>query len=172
DLFAFIHVTDPTKVKIAERERAKGEARLLDSTVRRVVSLLPVTPARAESEFEASVDRLFDEGGSADQGDSAIGGGQDTETELVMRVKIIVVENVIAERPKCPRKKRQAVTDASGSSYPPKKLKGVYGTSGRVASSGKSSSILKELLASNMLNVEVGVAAVVPCLWLLLQYLL
>ncbi|GJX80888.1 gypsy type transposase [Tanacetum coccineum] len=115
---------DPTKVKVGEKERTKGEAKLLDSTVGRVVPLLPVSPAHAESELEASVDRLFDEGGSADQGDSAAGGGQDAETELVMRVKIINAENVIAERPRRPRKKWQAVTDASGSSHPPKKLKG------------------------------------------------
>ncbi|GKG37940.1 hypothetical protein Tco_0457163, partial [Tanacetum coccineum] len=70
DLLAFIHVADPTKVKVEERERAEEEARLLDSTVRRVVLLLPVAPARAESELEASVEKLFDEGGSADQGDS------------------------------------------------------------------------------------------------------
>ncbi|GKA80231.1 hypothetical protein Tco_0786827, partial [Tanacetum coccineum] len=37
NLLAFIHHTDPTKVKIGERERAEGEAKLLDSTVGRVV---------------------------------------------------------------------------------------------------------------------------------------
>nr|GEZ57715.1 hypothetical protein [Tanacetum cinerariifolium] len=124
ELSAFIHVGDPTKVKVAERERAEEEARLLDSIVRRVVSLLPVALARAESELETSVDRLFDEGGSADQGDSAVGGGQDAETKLVTGVKIIAAENVIAERAKCPRKKRQAFTDASGSFHPPKNLRG------------------------------------------------
>ncbi|GKF18725.1 hypothetical protein Tco_0063643, partial [Tanacetum coccineum] len=120
DFSAFIHVADPTKVRVAEKERAKGEARILDSTVGRVVPLLPVAPARAESELEASVDRLFDEGGSADQGDSAAGDGQEAETKLVAGVRIIVDENVVAEKPKRPRKKRQAVTDASGSSHPPK----------------------------------------------------
>ncbi|GJS83088.1 hypothetical protein Tco_0749629 [Tanacetum coccineum] len=64
DFFAFIHVVDPTKVKIVERERAEGEAKLLDSTVGRVVPLLPVSLARVESELEASVEKLFDEGGS------------------------------------------------------------------------------------------------------------
>nr|GEX64001.1 DnaJ domain, zinc finger, CCHC-type, tetratricopeptide-like helical domain protein [Tanacetum cinerariifolium] len=60
---------------------------------------------------------------------------EDTSTGLVTRVKVIVAENVTAEKPKRPRKKRKAVTDASGSSHPPKKLRG-------------------------MLNVEAGVAAV------------
>nr|GEY17074.1 hypothetical protein [Tanacetum cinerariifolium] len=39
-----------------------------------VVSVLPVSPAHAESKLEATVKRLFDEGGSADQGDSGTGG--------------------------------------------------------------------------------------------------
>ncbi|GKG51679.1 hypothetical protein Tco_0544317, partial [Tanacetum coccineum] len=46
------------------------------------VPLLPVAPARVESELEASVDKLFDEGGSAKQGDSAAGGGHDAEVDL------------------------------------------------------------------------------------------
>nr|GEW36294.1 hypothetical protein [Tanacetum cinerariifolium] len=129
DLFAFIQVADHTKVKVGERERAEGEAKLLDSTVRRVVLLLSITLARADSELEASVDMLFDEGGSADEEDFAAGGDQEIETELVMGVRIVADENVVAEKPKRPRKKRQAVTDASGSSHPPKKLKGDHGTS-------------------------------------------
>ncbi|GKB64260.1 hypothetical protein Tco_0920446 [Tanacetum coccineum] len=65
DIFAFIHTLDPTKVKVIERERIKDEPRLLETTVGRTVPLLPVAPDRAESELEASVDKLFDEGGSA-----------------------------------------------------------------------------------------------------------
>ncbi|GJU68193.1 putative reverse transcriptase domain-containing protein [Tanacetum coccineum] len=87
DLLAFIHVTDPTKVSVVEREHAEGEVKLLDSTVGRVVSLLPVAPARAKSELEANVDKLFDEGGGADQGDSATGGSKDAEIEPVMTFK-------------------------------------------------------------------------------------
>nr|GFB52128.1 reverse transcriptase domain-containing protein [Tanacetum cinerariifolium] len=45
DLFSFIQVADPTKVKVGERECAKEEARILDSTVGRVVPLLPVSSA-------------------------------------------------------------------------------------------------------------------------------
>nr|GFC74506.1 hypothetical protein [Tanacetum cinerariifolium] len=48
DLLSFIQVTDPTKVKVGEQERAEEEAKLLDSTVGRVVTLLPVSPARSE----------------------------------------------------------------------------------------------------------------------------
>nr|GFA40390.1 hypothetical protein [Tanacetum cinerariifolium] len=32
DLFAFIHISDPTKVRVVERERAKGEPRVLETT--------------------------------------------------------------------------------------------------------------------------------------------
>ncbi|GJR17653.1 hypothetical protein Tco_0966180 [Tanacetum coccineum] len=67
DLLSFIHVADPTKVKVGERERAEEEARLLDSTIGRVVLLLPVAPVCGDSELEASMERLFDEGDSADQ---------------------------------------------------------------------------------------------------------
>ncbi|GJZ60341.1 hypothetical protein Tco_0616157 [Tanacetum coccineum] len=146
---------------IVQLERAEGEAKLLDSTVGRVVPLLPVDPARAESELEESVERLFDEGGSADPGDSAARGGHDADIESTMGVRIIATENVTAERPKRPRKKRQAATDAGGSSHPLKKLRGDYGTSSAAATSVKSPSVLKELLASSMLNVEAGVAAAV-----------
>ncbi|GKG35581.1 hypothetical protein Tco_0440735, partial [Tanacetum coccineum] len=95
DLFAFIQVVDPTKVEVGERERVEEEARLLDSTVGRVVPLLSVAPARADSELEASVDRLFDEGGSVDQGDSAAGGGQETEIKIVMGIRFVADENVV-----------------------------------------------------------------------------
>ncbi|GKC29265.1 hypothetical protein Tco_1036559 [Tanacetum coccineum] len=77
DLLSFIRTADPTKVRVGERQRAEGEPKLLDTTVGRVVSLLPVAPARSLSELEASVDKLFDKGGSGDQmeqGDSASGG--------------------------------------------------------------------------------------------------
>ncbi|GKF12733.1 hypothetical protein Tco_0050659, partial [Tanacetum coccineum] len=133
---------------------------LQDSTIGRVVPLLPAAPSRADSELEASVDRLFDEGGSADQRDSAAGGGQEAGTELVTGIRIIADENVVAERPKHPRKKRQAVTDANGSSHPPKKLRGNHRASSGAATGGKSPSALRELLTSSILNVEAGVEVV------------
>nr|GEV56496.1 hypothetical protein [Tanacetum cinerariifolium] len=116
DLFAFIQVADPTKVDVGERERAEEEAKLLDSTVGRVVPLLLVAPARLKNELEARVERLFDEGGSADQVDFANDGGQEVETGIVTGVRIVAEENVVAERPKRPQKKRQAAMNASDSS--------------------------------------------------------
>ncbi|GJV19179.1 hypothetical protein Tco_1368199 [Tanacetum coccineum] len=149
DFLAIIQVANPTKVKVGERERAEEEARLLDSTVGRVVPLLQVAPAHVESELEASVERLFDEGGSVNQGDFAVGGGQEAGTELVTGVRIIANENVVAERPKRPCKKRQAVTNASSSSHPLKKLKGDHRTSSGATTGGKSPSALRELLANS-----------------------
>ncbi|GKA22586.1 hypothetical protein Tco_0708548 [Tanacetum coccineum] len=76
DLLSFIQTADPTKVRVGERQRAEGEPKLLDTTVGRLVPLLPVAPTRALSELEASVYKLFKEGGSgshAEQGDSVSG---------------------------------------------------------------------------------------------------
>ncbi|GKG47432.1 hypothetical protein Tco_0506917, partial [Tanacetum coccineum] len=50
--------------------------------------------------------------------------------------------------------------DASGSSHPPKKLMGDHITSSEVATGGKSPSILKELLAINILNVKASIEVV------------
>ncbi|GJX60296.1 hypothetical protein Tco_0291686 [Tanacetum coccineum] len=48
--------------KFPEAFSCLGEPRLLDTTIGRIVSLLPVAPDHAESELEASVERLFDKG--------------------------------------------------------------------------------------------------------------
>nr|GEV55004.1 hypothetical protein [Tanacetum cinerariifolium] len=135
DLFSFIQVADPTKVKVGELERDEVETRLLDSTMGRAVLLLPVAPTRVDSELEASVERLFAEG-------------------------IVFGDDLAAEKPKRLRKKRQATTDAGGSSHPPKKLRSDYGTSSVAVSVGKSPSALKDLLASSVLNVESGIEVV------------
>nr|GEZ36560.1 putative transposase (putative), gypsy type [Tanacetum cinerariifolium] len=55
DLFAFIQVVDPTKIKVVERECAEGEAKLLDSIIGRVHGI----------------------------GDSAADGGHDADIKLV-----------------------------------------------------------------------------------------
>nr|GEX46486.1 hypothetical protein [Tanacetum cinerariifolium] len=72
NLLAFIRTANPTKVKVAERQHVNNEPRLLVSTVERVVSLLLIAPARASSELEASVDKLFDEGASGDGQDADV----------------------------------------------------------------------------------------------------
>ncbi|GJU71976.1 hypothetical protein Tco_1263381 [Tanacetum coccineum] len=134
DLSAFIHVLDPTKVKVVEREHAEGEPKLLDST--------------------------FDEGGGTDQVDSAAGGGPTAVVDPVTDVENLAPDTVIPAKPKRFRKKRPAVADASGSSHPPKKLREDHETSIGAATGGKSSSAIQELLARSILNAEIGVAAV------------
>nr|GEV76723.1 hypothetical protein [Tanacetum cinerariifolium] len=72
DLFAFIHTPDPTKVEVVKRDQVEDEPLLLQTIVGRTVPLLLVTPDRAGSELEISIDKLFDEGGSvADVGGSS-----------------------------------------------------------------------------------------------------
>nr|GEW91643.1 putative transposase (putative), gypsy type [Tanacetum cinerariifolium] len=76
DLLSFTCTTDPTKVRIGERQREEDEPKLLETTVERVVPLLPVAPDRSFGELKASVEKLFSEGKSgeqAKQGDSASG---------------------------------------------------------------------------------------------------
>ncbi|GKB11327.1 hypothetical protein Tco_0845250 [Tanacetum coccineum] len=76
-LLSFILTADPTKVRVGERQRAEDEPKLLDTTVGRVIPLLPVAPARASSELKASVEKLFDERGSCshtERGNSVSGG--------------------------------------------------------------------------------------------------
>ncbi|GKC10403.1 hypothetical protein Tco_1007185 [Tanacetum coccineum] len=65
DLLSFIRTVDPTKVRISERQHGEDKPKMLDTTVGRTVPLLPVAPARAESELDASVDRQINEGRSA-----------------------------------------------------------------------------------------------------------
>nr|GFB91806.1 hypothetical protein [Tanacetum cinerariifolium] len=102
DLFAFIHALDPTKVRVVEQEREEDEPRLLETTVGHTVPLLPVARDHAENELDASVGRLFDEGGNGHQTEQedSIGGG----------------------------KRKSVVMDAGGVSHPPKKLREDYGT--------------------------------------------
>nr|GEX13071.1 hypothetical protein [Tanacetum cinerariifolium] len=63
DLFSVIHILDPTKVRVVERERTEGGPWVLEKTVDRTILLLPVALDRADSELEASVNQLFDEEG-------------------------------------------------------------------------------------------------------------
>nr|GEV21488.1 hypothetical protein [Tanacetum cinerariifolium] len=99
DIFAFIHTSDPTKVKVVERERKEDEPLLLKTTVGHTVPLLPVAHDRGESELDVNVDKLFDKGGSgtqAGQGDSAGGGGdQGINIQPVTETTDAVTEDVI-----------------------------------------------------------------------------
>ncbi|GJX79585.1 hypothetical protein Tco_0327734 [Tanacetum coccineum] len=94
-------------------------------------TLVKVVDVRSEASLEDSVNRLFDEGDNGNQVDSAIGIDQNIVVEP--KVKHVAAETEIVKKD--------------------------YGTSGGHASGGKSPSVIRELLASSILNTEVGVAA-------------
>nr|GEW12223.1 ribonuclease H-like domain-containing protein [Tanacetum cinerariifolium] len=113
DLLSFIRTADPTKVRVAERQRVENEPRLLESTVGRVVPLIPIALARASNELEASVDKLFDEGASGD--------GQGTDIQRVAVTTDTIMKDVAPLQPRRQRKRKIVVANASGPSHPPKK---------------------------------------------------
>ncbi|GKA69461.1 hypothetical protein Tco_0775525 [Tanacetum coccineum] len=162
DIFAFIHAPDPTKVKIVERERNEGEPLLLETTIGRIVPLLLVAPDRAESELEASVDRVFDEGGSGnqtEQGDFA-GDGEGADIQPVSEPADTVVEDVAPLQPRRQRKRKTVAVDAGESSHPPKRLREDHGTTSGASVGGKYMYAVQRFLAGAVLNAEVGVAAI------------
>nr|GEU32154.1 hypothetical protein [Tanacetum cinerariifolium] len=141
---------------------SQGEPLLLETTIGRIVLLLPVAPDRAESELDASVKRLFDEGGSGNQTEQvdSIGGGKDVYIQPVIKAANTVVEDVAPMQPKFQGKMKYLVVDAGGASHPPKKSREDYGTPSGTYVSGKSRSALKRLLAGAVFNAEVEVAAI------------
>ncbi|GJV67271.1 hypothetical protein Tco_1482780 [Tanacetum coccineum] len=155
DLLAFIRTADPIKVRIGERQRGEDEPKLLDTTVGRTVPLLPVAPARAQSELDASVDRLFDEEGSGNEEEphDSVDGDQSAGTLVVSEAAEVVGEDVIPLRPR--QKKRKTNIDAGEPSHPAKKLRDDYGAPGGPSVAGKSRSAVQRLLAGAVLNAEV-----------------
>ncbi|GJZ40931.1 hypothetical protein Tco_0587817, partial [Tanacetum coccineum] len=165
DLFAFIRTVDPTKVRIGERQRSENEPKLLDTTVGRTVPLLPVAPARAASELDASVDMLFDEedsGNQEEQNDSA-GGDQGAGIQFVSKAVEVFAEDVAPPQPRQKRKRKTIVDDAGKPSHPAKKLRDGHGTPGGPSVGGKSRSAIQRLLAGAVLNAEVR-GEIVPTL--------
>ncbi|GJY35643.1 hypothetical protein Tco_0421021 [Tanacetum coccineum] len=126
DLLAFIRTADPTRVRIGERQHGEDEPKLLDTTVGRTLPLLPVAPARAQSELDASVDSEAAE---------------------------VVAEDVIPLRSR--QRKRKTIVDAGEPSHPAKKLRDDYGGPGGPSVASKSRSAIQRLLARAVLNVEV-----------------
>nr|GEW66309.1 hypothetical protein [Tanacetum cinerariifolium] len=145
DLLSFIRTADPTKVRVAERQRVENETRLLESTIERVVLLLSIAPARASSELEASVDKFFDEGASGDR--------QGTDIQPVAVTTDTIMEDVASLQQRSQRKKT-AVADAGGPSHPPKKLREDYGALGVASTAGKSMSAVQSLFTGDVLNAE------------------
>ncbi|GJU62398.1 hypothetical protein Tco_1244233 [Tanacetum coccineum] len=131
DLVSFIQTADPTNIRVGKRQRAEGEPKLLDTTIGHVVTLLPIARARASSELEASVDKLFNEGAS----------------------------DATPVQPRHQRKRKTVVSDTGKPSHPPKKLRDNHRTLTGPSVAGKSRSALQRLLVGVVLNPEVGVVA-------------
>nr|GEU48021.1 hypothetical protein [Tanacetum cinerariifolium] len=105
DLFAFIRHFDHTKVRIRKREPAEREVKLLTLIEGRTIPLNPSILATSGDSGD-SIDKLFDEG------------NDDVLEETVAKD----VSKVNAEKTK-KKQKRKVVGDASGSTFPPKKLR-------------------------------------------------
>ncbi|GJY23578.1 hypothetical protein Tco_0397236 [Tanacetum coccineum] len=110
----FLRDDDEGGCLIGERQRDEDEPRLLETTVGRVVPLLPVAPTRTSGELEASVDKLFDEG--------VVVSRRNKEIPPVVGMGKVLIFN---------RKRKTAAVDAGGPSHPPKKLREDHGTLGR-----------------------------------------
>ncbi|GJV17539.1 hypothetical protein Tco_1362862 [Tanacetum coccineum] len=141
DLFAFINHANPTKVRIGEREVAKGEVLLLQLNMDRVVPLAGVNDQGNINVQDVGNDDVNEGDGNAAEANQIGQGGH-------------VVD------------KRKAADGASGSSLPPKKLREDYSIFGIGASTGgKSVVALKSLLEGSTLVVEVGVTTAATVLF-------
>nr|GFB25583.1 hypothetical protein [Tanacetum cinerariifolium] len=97
------------------------------TTVSYTVPLLLVAPDHGESELEASVDKLFDEGGSgthAEQGDSTDGrGAPGINIQSVAETMDTAAEDVVLLQPRR-QKKRKTIVAGAGELLHPLKIKG------------------------------------------------
>nr|GEV30513.1 transposase (putative), gypsy type [Tanacetum cinerariifolium] len=140
DLLSFIRTADLTKVRIGERQRDEDEPKLLETTVGRVVLLLPAV-----------------------RGDSA-SGGHGVGIQLVDVVAKTVVEDVAPAQLKRQKKRKTKVVDAGEPSHPAKKLRGDYRALGGPTTGGKSQSSIQRLFVGAVQNAEVrgGVMPTLP----------
>nr|GEY66980.1 hypothetical protein [Tanacetum cinerariifolium] len=119
DLFAFIRHSDPTKVRVGERENTKREVKMLMLTDGRIVSLDPLASAASGGSSD-SIDKLFDEGDDAGQ-EHSFERDDDVPEETVAKDVLEVAVEMIKKK-----HKRKAVGVASGSTFPHKKLREDY----------------------------------------------
>ncbi|GJS38208.1 hypothetical protein Tco_0563251 [Tanacetum coccineum] len=119
DLFAFIRHSDPTKVRVGERNLAEREVKLLEMTEGRTIPLNPPATA-ASGDSGDSIDKMFDEENDANQEHSVA-----KDDDVLEEVVALDAPGVGAEKAK-KKRKRKATGDASGSVYPPKKLRDDY----------------------------------------------
>ncbi|GKB43990.1 hypothetical protein Tco_0888932 [Tanacetum coccineum] len=135
---SFIRHSDPTKVRVGERNVAEGEVKLLTLTEGHVVPLVPPTLAASVSSND-SIDKLFDDGND-------VGREHPTERDDDVLAETIAKDVLkVVEKTKKPKWNRKVTEDASGSTLPPKKLREDY----HVATSnidGKSLATIRGLI--------------------------
>nr|GFC09560.1 hypothetical protein [Tanacetum cinerariifolium] len=114
--------------------------KLLKTAVGRVVPLLPVAPDRSSGELEASVDKLFDEGGIGEQAEQGhfVSSGQGADIQPVSPTEEVVAEDVVPLQPR-PQKKRKIVV--TGASEPSKRGSGEQAEQGHFARGGQGADI-------------------------------
>ncbi|GJU13101.1 hypothetical protein Tco_1135497 [Tanacetum coccineum] len=118
DLFAFIQHSDPTKVRVGERNLAEREVKLLEITEGRTVPLNPPATA-ALGDSGDSIDKMFDEVNDANQEYLVVQDDDVLEEVVALDAN---QEHLVAKK----RRKSKATGDASGSVYPPEKLRDDY----------------------------------------------
>nr|GEU84025.1 RNA-directed DNA polymerase, eukaryota, reverse transcriptase zinc-binding domain protein [Tanacetum cinerariifolium] len=131
-LLSFIRTADPTKVRIGERQRDKDEPKILETTVGRIVSLLPVAPARSSS------------------GEHGVG------IQLVDVVAKTVFEDVAPVQPKRQKKRKTKVVNAGECSHLTKKLRDDHGALSGPTVGGKSQSSIQRLFAGAFIYFAIG----------------
>ncbi|GJR31595.1 hypothetical protein Tco_1107827 [Tanacetum coccineum] len=163
DLNAFIQTTNPRKVRNVDRARTEDERPIVTMAKHRTVTLLPTSVPRPSGELSASIKMEFveDAGGSGggDQEFTSVGGYGNVEP--FMPTTDNIVAKTEASGPKRSKKKRVTRRSEStpAASYPPKRFRADYGTTGGFAGGGKSPSVLNRLLHASRLMVEQGVLA-------------
>ncbi|GJS33525.1 hypothetical protein Tco_0531907 [Tanacetum coccineum] len=130
DLFAFIHHSDPTKVRVKERNLAEREVKLLKMTEGHTVPLNPLVTAASRNNGD-NIDKIFYKGDDANQ-------------EHLVEKDDDVLEEVVDEKAK-KSQKRRATRGVSGSDYPPKKLRDDYQPL-PLPTRGKSLSTLRKMI--------------------------
>nr|GEV58503.1 hypothetical protein [Tanacetum cinerariifolium] len=138
DLFTFIRHSDPTKVRIGERDFAERKIKLLKMTEGRTVSLDPPVTADLGDSGD-SIDKLFDEGNDAGQEHSV-----EMDDDVLEEIVAKGASEVVGEKTK-KKRKRKVVGDASGPTFPPKKLREDY-HAGASGTGGKSLNTIRELV--------------------------
>nr|GEX61565.1 reverse transcriptase domain-containing protein [Tanacetum cinerariifolium] len=107
DLFSFIHYSDPTKVRINERQIEEGQVLLLESIKGHVITLAGWNEQGGQNDNVevARPHELNEEGGGAEVGDQAEESDHVVQDEEVNIVADKDVQAVIVDMPKRTRKK-------------------------------------------------------------------